>query len=137
MSQQPKIHGKKLMLYIWWYQLAVVYYQLLKLNETIIEACYRNQIMRFSRILRERHAHYYSKYDKILLENAQPQVAVLLKIFLVPLNWEVLMHLWYLRDIAPFDYPLFRLMTYVLPLHMTYVLHHFISYENNKDLVDP
>ena len=32
---KPNIHGKKLMLCIWWDQLGVVYYELLKPNETI------------------------------------------------------------------------------------------------------
>jgi len=32
--RQPNIHGKKLMLCIWWDQLGVVYYELLKSNET-------------------------------------------------------------------------------------------------------
>jgi len=34
-TAKPNIHGKKLMLCIWWDQLDVVYYELLKPNETI------------------------------------------------------------------------------------------------------
>jgi len=41
-------HGKKLMLCIWWDQLGVVYYELLKPNETITGALYRTQLMRLS-----------------------------------------------------------------------------------------
>ena len=39
-TAKPNIHGKKLMLYIWWDQLGVVYYELLKSNETITGALY-------------------------------------------------------------------------------------------------
>ena len=34
-TAKPNIHGKKFMLCIWWDQLGVVYYELLKPNETI------------------------------------------------------------------------------------------------------
>ena len=36
-TAEPNIHGKKLLLCIWWDQLVVVYYELLKPNETITE----------------------------------------------------------------------------------------------------
>jgi len=35
-TAKPNIHGKKLMLCIWWDQLDVVYYELLKPNETLL-----------------------------------------------------------------------------------------------------
>ena len=73
---KPNIHGKKLMLCIWWDQLGVVYYELLKPNETIT-ALYRTQLMRLSRALKEKRARYYSRHDKIILlhDNARPHVA--------------------------------------------------------------
>jgi len=40
-TAKPNIHGKNLMLCIWWDQLGVVYYELLKPNETITGALYR------------------------------------------------------------------------------------------------
>ena len=69
-----KNHGKKLMLCIWWDQLGVVYYELLKLNETITRALYRTQLMRLSRVHKEKRAHYYSRHDKVFLlhDNARP-----------------------------------------------------------------
>jgi len=42
-------------------------YELLKPNETITEALYRTQLMRLSRALKEKRAHYYSRHDKIIL----------------------------------------------------------------------
>jgi len=63
---KPNIYGKKLMLCIW-DQLGVVYYELLKSNETITGALYRTQLMRLSRALKKKRAHYYSRYNKIIL----------------------------------------------------------------------
>lgn len=60
-TAMPNIHGKKLLLCIWWDQLGVVYYELLKPNETITGAVYRTQLMRLSRALKEKRAHYYSR----------------------------------------------------------------------------
>jgi len=64
-TAKPNIHGKKLMLCIWWDQLGVVYYELLKPNETITgTTLYRTQLMRLSRALKEKRAHYYSRHDE-------------------------------------------------------------------------
>jgi len=72
------------MLCIWWDQLGVVYYELLKPNETIIGALYRTQLMRLSRVLKEKRVHYYSKHDKIILlhDNTRPHVAAPVKTYL-------------------------------------------------------
>ena len=59
-TAKPNIHRKKLTLCIWWDQLGVVYYELLKSNETITGALYRTQLMRLSRAFKEKRAHYYS-----------------------------------------------------------------------------
>jgi len=50
-----------------WDQLGVVYYELLKANETTTGTLYRTQLMRLSRALKEKRTHYYSKHDKIIL----------------------------------------------------------------------
>jgi len=93
-TAKPNIHRKKLMLCIWWDQLGVVYYKLLKPNETITGALYRTQLMRLSRALKEKRAHYYSRHDRIILlrDNARPHVAALVKTYLETLKWEVLPH---------------------------------------------
>ena len=93
-----------------WDQLGVVYYELLKPNETITGAFYRTQLMRLSRALKEKRAHYYSRHDKVILlhDNARPHVAAPVKTYLETLNWEVLPHSPYSPDIAPSDYYLFR-----------------------------
>ena len=128
---KPNIHGKKLMLGIWWDQLGVVYYELLKPNETVTGALYRTQLMRLSWALKEKRAHYYSRHDKIILlhDNAWSHVAAPIKTYMEILNWEILPHP-YSPDIAPSDYHLFRSMAHGLSEQ------HFTSYEDIKNWID-
>ena len=109
-TAKPNIHGKKLILCIWWNRLSVVYYELLKPNETITEAFYRTQLMRLSRVLKEKRAHYFSRHDKIILlhDNARSHVTEPVKTYLETLKWEILPYPPYSPDIAPSDYHLFR-----------------------------
>jgi len=113
-----------------WKKTHVVYYELLKPNETITGALYRTQLMRLSRALKEKRA-YYSRHDKIILlhDNARPHVAALIKTYLETFKWEVLPHPLYSPDIAPSDYHLFRSMTHGLS-------EHFTSYEDTKHCID-
>ena len=47
-STRPNIHAAKVILCIWWDQVGVIYYELLKLNETITEKRYPTQLMRLT-----------------------------------------------------------------------------------------
>ena len=107
-DSQAENSWKKVMLCIWWDQLDVVYYELLKSNETITGVLYRTQLMRLSRALKEKCAHYYSRHDKIILlhDNVRPHVAAPIKTYLETLKWKVLTHSLYSPDIAPSDYHL-------------------------------
>ncbi|KAG5324773.1 MOS1T transposase, partial [Pseudoatta argentina] len=94
---------------------------------------YRIQLMRLSRALKEKHSHYYSRNDQIILlhDNARPHVAAPVKTYMETLNWEVLPHLSYSPDIADTsDYHLFRSMTHGLSEQ------HFTSYEDTKNWID-
>lgn len=66
------------LLCIWWHQLAVVFYELLKTNELIAEARDGTQFMRLTRVLKKK-----------LQDNARPHVAVPVKTYL---------------DMGPFDF---------------------------------
>ena len=57
---------------------------LLKPNEIITGALYQTQLMRLSRVFKEKRAHYYSRHDKIILlhDNARPHVAAPVKTYL-------------------------------------------------------
>ena len=47
-------------------------------------------------------------------DDARPHIANVVKTYLERLDWEILPHLLYFPDIAPFDYYLFRLISHVL-----------------------
>lgn len=64
------IHGSKLMLYFWWDQVGVIYYELLKSNETITGDRYRTQLMHLSRALQEKRSQYEYRHDKVILQHA-------------------------------------------------------------------
>jgi len=109
--------------------ISLVYYELLKPNETITGALYRTQLMRLSRALKEKRAHY-SRHDKIILlhDNTRPYVVAPVKTYLETLKWEVLPHPPYSPDITPSDS--FGSMTHSLSKQ------HFTSYEDTKNCID-
>lgn len=131
-SAKPDIHGLKLLLCIWWDQQGVIYYELLKPNETITGDRYRRQLMCLSRALKEKRSLYEQRHDKVILlhDNARPHVAKPVKTYLKTLKWEVLPHPPYSPDIAPSDYHLFRSMAHGLAEQR------FHSYEDTKKWVD-
>ncbi|UYV68992.1 SETMAR [Cordylochernes scorpioides] len=110
-TAKPNIHGKKLMLCIWWDQLGVIYYELLQPNETITGERYQQQLMRLSRALKIKRPLYAKRHDKAL-------------------QWDVLPHPLYSPDIALSDYHMFRSMTHGLAEQ------HFTSYEEAKNWVN-
>jgi len=131
-TAKPNIHGAKLMLCIWWDQKGVVYYELLKPNETITGERYQQQLMQLSRVLKVKRPEYAKRHDKVVFQhdNARPHVARTVKETLEALNWDVLPHPPYSPDIAPSDYHLFRSMTHALAEQR------FTSYEDTKKWVD-
>ena len=110
----------------------VIYYELLKPNETITGERYRTQLMRLSRALREKRPQYEQRHEKVILQhdNARPHVAKPVKTYLETLKWEVLPHPPYSPDIAPSDYYLFRSMAHGLADQQ------FRSYEDIEKWLD-
>ena len=131
-TARPNIHGAKVMHCIWWYQLGVVYYELLKPNETITGDQYRTQLMPLSRALKEKRPHYKNRHDKFILQHdiARPHIARPIKTYLETLKWEVLPYPPYSPDVTPSDYHLFRSISHGLA-HQ-----HFRSYEEVKKWFD-
>lgn len=115
-----------------WDQKGVVYYELLKPNETITGERYQQQLMQLSRALKVKRPEYAKRHDKVVFQhdNARPHVARTVKETLEALNWDVLPHPPYSPDIAPSDYYLFRSMTHGLAEQR------FTSYEDTKKWVD-
>jgi len=131
-TAKPNIHGKKLLLCIWWDQLGVIYYELLQPNETITGERYQHQLMQLSRALKLKRPQYAKRHDKVIFlhDNARPHVAKVVKNTLEALQWDVLPHPPYSPDIAPSDYHLFRSMAHGLAEE------NFTSYEEAKNWVD-
>ena len=120
------------MLCIWWDQVNVIYYELLKPNETINGERYRTQLMRLSRALREKRPQYEQRHEKVILQhdNARPHVPKPVKIYLETLKWEVLPYLPYSPDISPSHYYLFWSMVHGLADQQ------FRSYEDIEKWLD-
>jgi len=79
-TPRSNIHSSKIMLCIWWDQKSLVYYELLKPDDSITGNRYR-QLIRLSRALREKRPEYEQRYDKVILlyDNARPHVAKVIK----------------------------------------------------------
>lgn len=117
-TSTPKrnIHGHKVLLCIWWDQQGVLYYELLKPNETVTADVYRRQLNKLNDVMLQKRPAIASNKRKVILlhDNARPHVARVVKDTLLQLEWEVLPHPAYSPDIAPSDYHLFRSMQHGL-----------------------
>ena len=80
-TAKPNIHGAKVMLFIWWDQKGVLYYELLKPSETINGERYRTQLICLKRAIAEKRPEYATRYEAIIFhhDNAQPHVAIPVK----------------------------------------------------------
>ncbi|KMQ92519.1 transposase [Lasius niger] len=126
------IHGHKTLLCIWWDQEGVLYYELLRPNETVTSDRYQQQLCRLSdELMQKRPCIAYNRRKVILLhDNARPHVAKSVKQTLLELEWEVLPHPAYSPDLAPSDYHLFQSMQHA------FTDTHFSSYEEVQKWVD-
>ena len=77
-TAKPNIHSAKVMLCIWWDQKDVLYYELLKLGETINGERYRTQLIRLKRAIAEKRPEYATRHEAIIChhDNARPLVAI-------------------------------------------------------------
>ena len=129
---RPNILSAKVMLWILWDHLSVVYYKLLKPSETVTGDRYRTQLMRLSSELKERRPQYQDRHDKVILQHddARPRVVRPAKTYLVTLKWEVLLHSPNSPDLALSGYYLFRSIAQGLAYQ------HFLSYEEVEKCSD-
>ena len=131
--RRPNRIFTKVMLCIWWDQLGVVYYELLKkfTTETITGDRYRTQLMRLSRALKDKRPQYNERNDKVILQHDNARsLAKVVKTYLEMLKWQVLPHPPYSPDVAPSDYHLFRSMAHGLADQ------YFRFYEEVKNWID-
>lgn len=115
-TAKPNIHGKKVLLCIWWDQRGILYYELLKPGETVTAIRYQQQLMRLNDELKKIRPEWAKRHERPILlhDNARPHVAKPVKDILEELKWEVLPHPPYSPDLAPSDYHLFRSMSHGL-----------------------
>lgn len=115
-TPQRNIHGHKLLLCIWWDQKGVLYYELLRPNQTITAERYCQQLQLLSeQIVQQRPYSGHGRRPIILLhDNARPHTAIMTRNALKELKWEILPHPAYSPDIAPSDYHMFRSMQHGL-----------------------
>ena len=68
-TAKPNIHGAKVMHCIWWDQKGVLYYELLKLSETINGERYRTQLIRLERAIAEKRTEYATRHEAIIFHH--------------------------------------------------------------------
>jgi len=73
---------------------SVIYYELLKPDETINAHRYHQQLIKLHRALREKRSHYRKRQDKLIFlhDNAPSHTSTMVQNYLETLNWEVLSH---------------------------------------------
>ena len=123
-TPKPDIHGKKVMLCVWWDLKGIIYYEILKHKQTVNADLYSLQLLRLSQALAIKRPYQGKGKRKVILlhDNARPHVAKTTKATIEELGWEVLPHPAYSPDLAPTDYHLFRSMA------------HFFKEKNYSDL---
>jgi len=90
-SSRSNRFGRKTMLCVWWDQEGVIYYELLKPDETINAHRYHQQLIKLHRVLREKRPHYQKRHDKLIFlhDNASSHTSTMVQNYLETLNWEV------------------------------------------------
>ena len=83
-TAKPNIHGAKVMLCIWWDQKGVLYYELVKLGETINRERDRTQLIRLKEAITKKRPEYATRHEEIIFhhDNSRPHVAIQVKNYL-------------------------------------------------------
>ena len=104
-----------------------VYYELLKLGETVNTKRYQ-QLIDLNHSLLKKRPEYQKRQHKVIFlhDNAPSYMVKPVRDTLEALSWEVLPHAAYSPDLAPFDYHLFALIGHALAEQR------FSSYEDVK-----
>ena len=117
-TSTPKrnIHGKKVLLCIWWDQHGILYYELFQPGETVTANRYVQQLINLSNELNVKRPEWINRHERVILlhDNARPHVSKAVIDVLKELKWDILPHPPYSPDIAPSDYHLFQSMAHAL-----------------------
>ncbi|CAK9820139.1 Histone-lysine N-methyltransferase SETMAR [Anthophora quadrimaculata] len=105
---KANLHGKKILLCVWWDCKGIIHHELLKSNLTITADRYVQQLQRVQKKLHVKRPALVNRKNVILLhDNARPHTARVTQKKILELGWSVLPHLPYSPDLAPTDYHLF------------------------------
>ena len=85
---KPDFHPRKTMIYIWWDWEGMVQWKMLERNVTVNKELYIAQPHRMNEAIRLKRPHRQGQ--TILLHNARPHVAQVIKVALQELEWKVL-----------------------------------------------
>lgn len=117
-QEVPKrnIHGKKLMLCVWWDQKGIIYYELLPSNQTINAKLYQDQLKRLASAIKRKRPWNGNGKRPIIFhqDNARPHTAQSTIDTITGLGWKIMKHPAYSPDLAPSDYHLFRSLEHSL-----------------------
>ena len=102
---KPDLHPRKTMICVWWDWEDMVHWEMLERNATVNKELYIAQLHSVNEAIRLKRPHRQGQ--TILLHDARPHVAQVIKAALQELEWEVLQHPKYSSDLAPTDYYFF------------------------------
>ncbi|PIC48334.1 hypothetical protein B9Z55_007346 [Caenorhabditis nigoni] len=111
-TPKPDIHGKKVMICVWWNTRGLVYFELLDHGQTVTAQRDKGQLDRVDLALKQQGVD--TSTTLLIHDNARPHTAKITQKKTLELGWEVLQHPPYSPDLAPSDYHLFRSMQHHL-----------------------
>ena len=109
-TQQRNVFGKKILIYIWWDEWDVLYYELLQLGETVTGKYCDLQLNHLAEKIQEKRPYTGRGHRPFILQhnNAKLHRSSVVYQTINELRWEVVPHPAYSPNIAPCDYHLFR-----------------------------
>lgn len=137
-TPKPNLHGKKVLLCIWWNHRGIIHHELMPPGETITAEVYCEQLNRLRDAMTTKCPGLLNRNRVILQhDNARPHAAKKTQQKLKELGWEVLPHPAYSPDLAPSDYHLFRSLQHYLQgkkfLSMDDVQNGLVKFFESKD----
>ena len=94
----------------------IIYYALLKPDETVNTNRYQQQMIDLNRVLQEKRPNYRRRQHKVIFlhDNAPSHTEKRVKETIEMFSWEILAHAAYSPDLAPSDYHLFASLGHAL-----------------------
>ncbi|XP_049818723.1 histone-lysine N-methyltransferase SETMAR-like [Aethina tumida] len=99
------IHQKKVMLYVWWDFIQIVFFELLPDNTTINSKVYCDQLNKLNDALQQKRPELINRKGVVFhQDNTRPHTSLVTLQKLLQLEWDPMSHPPYSPDLAPSDY---------------------------------